>query len=70
MGAVVTAAFAIGLGMVILRLHYLSDVIAAIPLGLAVAGLVALTMDAITARGISRDNFGGFSSTPQPASLS
>jgi membrane-associated phospholipid phosphatase len=41
---------AIGLAMVVLRLHYLTDVVAALPLGLTVTGGVALGLDVAAAR--------------------
>jgi membrane-associated phospholipid phosphatase len=40
----------IGLAMVVLRFHYLTDVVAGIPLGLAVSGCTAVILDAVAAR--------------------
>ena len=40
----------IGLAMVVLQLHYLTDVVAGIPLGLAVSGCTAVVLDAVAAR--------------------
>ncbi len=39
----------IGLAMVVLRLHYMSDVVAGLPLGLSVTGTIALLLDAVAA---------------------
>ena len=47
---VVAVACAIGLAMVSLHLHYLSDAMVGAPLGLAVTGTVALSVDAAAAR--------------------
>jgi membrane-associated phospholipid phosphatase len=43
-------AFAIGLAMVVLLFHFMSDVVAGIPLGLSVTGATALATDAVAAR--------------------
>lgn len=40
----------IGLAMVSLRLHYMSDVVAGVPLGLSVAGCTGLALDAVARR--------------------
>jgi membrane-associated phospholipid phosphatase len=40
----------IGLAMVVLRLHYLTDVVAGIPLGLSVSGCTAVLVDAVATR--------------------
>jgi membrane-associated phospholipid phosphatase len=40
----------IGLAMVVLELHYLSDVVAAIPLGLSLSGCTALLVDVFATR--------------------
>ncbi len=45
---VLVGAGAIGLAMVALRLHYLTDVMAGVPLGLAIAGCTAVGVDAIS----------------------
>jgi len=47
---VLVASCAIGVAMVALQLHYVSDVVAAVPLGLSIGGLTALFLDALAAR--------------------
>jgi membrane-associated phospholipid phosphatase len=44
---VLILAFSIGLSEVVLQSHYLTDVVAGIPLGLAVSGATALLVDAL-----------------------
>lgn len=46
----VVVACAIGLAMVVLRLHYMTDVVAGVPLGLAVAGATAASVDTVARR--------------------
>jgi undecaprenyl-diphosphatase len=48
--AVLVVCAAIGLAMVMLQLHYMSDVVAGLPLGLSVTGGLALLLDALAAR--------------------
>jgi undecaprenyl-diphosphatase len=48
--AVLVVSAAIGLAMVMLQLHYMSDVVAGLPLGLAVTGGLALLLDVLAAR--------------------
>jgi undecaprenyl-diphosphatase len=48
--AVLVVCAAIGLAMVMLQLHYLSDVVAGLPLGLSVTGGLALFLDGLAAR--------------------
>jgi membrane-associated phospholipid phosphatase len=43
-------ASAIGVAMVVLRLHYMSDVVAGVPFGFAVTGCTALFLDAVARR--------------------
>ena len=45
--------------MVVLRLHYMSDVVAGVPLGLAVTGCTALALDAIAGHWSSPDAASG-----------
>ena len=52
---VLVVACAIGLAMVVLRLHYMSDVVAGVPLGLAVTGCTCLPLDAIARRWSASD---------------
>ncbi len=40
----------IGIAMVVLQFHFMSDVVAGIPLGLAVSGCTAVALDAVAAR--------------------
>jgi undecaprenyl-diphosphatase len=47
---VLTMSIGIGLAQVVLQSHYLTDVIAGIPLGLAVSGCMALLVDALADR--------------------
>ncbi len=47
---VLVVSCAIGVAMVALQLHYMSDVVAAIPLGLSISGFTALFLDALAAR--------------------
>jgi membrane-associated phospholipid phosphatase len=47
---VLAIACAVGVSMVALRLHYMSDVVAGVPLGLAVTGCFALFLDAVARR--------------------
>jgi undecaprenyl-diphosphatase len=47
---VVLVACSIGLAMVVLHLHYMSDVVTGVPLGFAVSGCVAAVLDAIAGR--------------------
>jgi membrane-associated phospholipid phosphatase len=44
------ASCTIGLAMVALQFHYVSDVVAGVPLGLAVAGCTAVFLDSVAAR--------------------
>jgi len=41
---------AIGVAMVILQFHYMSDVVAGVPLGLAITGCTAIFLDAVAGR--------------------
>jgi membrane-associated phospholipid phosphatase len=43
-------ACAVGVAMVVLRLHYMSDVVAGVPLGFAVTGCTAVFLDAVARR--------------------
>ena len=47
MAGVLVVGCAIGLAMVVLQFHYMTDVIAGAPLGLAVAGCTAMVLDAV-----------------------
>ncbi len=47
---VLVVSCAIGVAMVALQFHYMSDVVVAIPLGLSVSGFTALLLDALAAR--------------------
>ena len=66
-GLVVVVSCAIGLAMVVLRLHYMSDVVAGMPLGLAVAGCTALLLDAIARRWSSSEAHSEQSDNSGPA---
>lgn len=47
---VLIASCAIGVAMIALQFHYMSDVVSAVPLGLSVSGVTALFLDAFAAR--------------------
>jgi membrane-associated phospholipid phosphatase len=50
MSFALVAACSIGLAMVVLQFHYLTDVVAGVPLGLAVAGWTAVGVDTVAGR--------------------
>ncbi len=56
MTIVLVVAGCIGLAMVVLEFHYLSDVVAGVPLGLAVAGWTAVGTDKVAARWATNRN--------------
>lgn len=68
--AVLVVCAAIGLAMVVLQLHYMSDVVAGLPLGLSVTGGLALLLDALAARWLAWRDRGqgrGTGFDPEPA---
>ncbi len=56
MAIAVVVSCAVGLAMVTLRLHYMSDVVTGVPLGLAVTGCTAMFVDAVARRWVSPDD--------------
>ena len=50
MSAAVTCALGIGVAMVALRFHYMTDVVAGLPLGVTVTGSLAVLLDVLAGR--------------------